>query len=53
MDMAPASISSNSRSVEEIYKDFSARRTSLVRALASGNDRTPSPHRSALSSSHV
>jgi hypothetical protein len=53
MDMAPASISSNSRSVEEIYKDISARRTSLVRALASSNDRTPSPHRSALSSSHV
>jgi hypothetical protein len=41
MDMAPASISSNPRSVEEIYKDFSARRAGLVRALTSGNDRTP------------
>ncbi|CAL4945113.1 unnamed protein product [Urochloa decumbens] len=38
MDMAPASISSNPRSVEEIYKDFSARRNGLVRALTSDVD---------------
>lgn len=50
MDMAPASVSSNPRSVEEIFKDFSGRRAGLVRALTSGNDRSPprpaSPQRS-------
>ncbi|RLN19620.1 ALFIN-like transcription factor [Panicum miliaceum] len=38
MDMAPASVSSNPRSVEEIYKDFSGRRAGLVRALTSDVD---------------
>ena len=41
MDMAPAPVSSNPRSVEEIFKDFSGRRAGLVRALTSGNDRSP------------
>ncbi|CAN6308739.1 unnamed protein product [Urochloa humidicola] len=38
MDMAPASISSNPRSIEEIYKDFTARRAGLIRALTSDVD---------------
>jgi len=38
---APAPVSSNPRSVEEIFKDFSGRRVGLVRALTSGNDRSP------------
>jgi hypothetical protein len=41
MDMAPASVYFNPRSVEEIFKDFSGRRAGLVRALTSGNDRSP------------
>jgi hypothetical protein len=42
MEMAPATISANPRTVEEIFKDFSARRAGLVRALTSGNNRSPS-----------
>ncbi|CAD6207313.1 unnamed protein product [Miscanthus lutarioriparius] len=38
MDMAPAPVSSNPRSVEEIFKDFSGRRAGLVRALTSDVD---------------
>ncbi|NP_001131418.1 PHD finger protein ALFIN-LIKE 3 [Zea mays] len=38
MDMAPAAVSSNPRSVEEIFKDFSGRRAGLVRALTSDVD---------------
>jgi hypothetical protein len=41
MEMAPATISANPRTVEEIFKDFSARRAGLVRALTSGNNRSP------------
>lgn len=43
MEMAPATISANPRTVEEIFKDFSARRTGLVRALTSGDNRSPPP----------
>ncbi|WVZ61046.1 hypothetical protein U9M48_010978 [Paspalum notatum var. saurae] len=38
MDMAPATVSANPRTVEEIFKDFSGRRAGLVRALTSDVD---------------
>lgn len=50
MAMAPATVSSNPRTVEEIYKDFSNRRAGLVRALTSGNDRSLPPSVSPLRS---
>ncbi|KAG8061512.1 hypothetical protein GUJ93_ZPchr0003g18298 [Zizania palustris] len=38
MNMAPAQVSSNPRTVEDIFKDYSARRGALVRALTSDVD---------------
>jgi len=34
--MAAAAVSSNPRTVEEIFKDYSARRAALLRALTKG-----------------
>lgn len=34
--MATAAVSSNPRTVEEIFKDYTARRTALLRALTKG-----------------
>ena len=35
-----AAVSSNPRTVEEIFKDYSARRSALLRALTKGLDKT-------------
>lgn len=43
MEMAPAPVSANPRTVEDIFKDYSGRRAGLVRALTAGNTTFPRP----------